>query len=269
MKKIVKIIKSFFYKIMTMNYKYVALSIFIVSILFLILLKNQVLSEYIKTITISLCINLLSSIIIIYLIDLKKENENKNKIEKKRKIIYKKLINPIRDYNNLIYNMYKSTTVEDNIDYSIFDFNSIDKEKIFDSISLIDIESKGYTYDIYKNKSLSWKEDIINETLRYINELENFYNNNLTEIDNELTEFLSEIISYKSVKNICNQILYLKVQIKSNDLLSIIGTEKIFVETNKIIKKIEPYVNLESLNLDKNIMMRNDVSPKFGSSIKK
>lgn len=269
MKKVGNKVKIIFNKIMTMNYKYVALTIFIVSTLFLIIFKNQALSEYIKTIIISLCINLISSIIIIYMIDLKKENEHKKQLEKKRKIIYKKLINPIRDYNNLIYNMYKSTTLEENIDYSIFDFNHINPQKIFDSISLIDIESKGYKYDIYKKRSLLWKEDIINETLLYINELEDFYNNNLAELDNELTELLCEIISYKYVKNICNQILSLKAQIGSKDLLNILAVEKIFVETNRIIKKIEPYVNLKSLNLNKNIMMRNDVSPKFGSSIKK
>lgn len=73
MKEVEKKFKVIFNKINTMNYKYIALTIFIGSILFLILFKNQVLSEYIKTIIISLCINLISSIIIIYMIDLKKE----------------------------------------------------------------------------------------------------------------------------------------------------------------------------------------------------
>jgi hypothetical protein len=269
MKEVEKKFKVIFNKINTMNYKYIALTIFIGSILFLILFKNQVLSEYIKTIIISLCINLISSIIIIYMIDLKKEKESKNKLEKKRNIIYKKLIIPIRNYNNLIYNMYKSTTLKDNVDYSIFEFNNINTKKIFDSISLIDIESKGYTYDIYKKRKSLWKEDIINGTLLYINELEDFYNNNLVELDNELTELLCEIISYKYIKNVCNQILYLKAQISSKDLLNILAVENIFVKTNKIIKKIEPYVDLSMLSLDKNIMNKDNISPEFGSSIKK
>ena len=75
--------------------------------------KDSSLNESIKTIAIPLLINIISSIIIISLIDFKREATAQKELEEKRKFIYSQLIIPIHEFDEFILNMYKSTVTYD------------------------------------------------------------------------------------------------------------------------------------------------------------
>ena len=184
-----------------MSYKHVVFFLTIISVILLVIVKNEPTDTYIKTIIISLSINVISSIVIIFMIDIKKENDTKRHIEERRKIIYKSLILPIREYNSLIYNLYKATTKKEKINLKYFN-NNIDIDKIFKNIKLLDVYKEGYIYDIYKKQNMLWKDIIINEYLAYIKSLKEFYNINSQFIDNELSELIFKIISYEKMNNI-------------------------------------------------------------------
>ncbi|MBQ3307028.1 MAG: hypothetical protein IJG68_02420 [Bacilli bacterium] len=132
-----------------LSYKHIVIFLTIISVILLVIVKNEPTDQYIKTIMISLSINIVLSIVIIFMIDIKKENDTKRHIAERRKIIYKSLILPIREYNNLIYNLYKATTKKEKINLKYFN-NNLDKDKIFKNIELLDVYKEGCIYDIYK-----------------------------------------------------------------------------------------------------------------------
>ena len=250
------------------NYKHIVIVLTIISIALLIIMRNEPEEMYFKTITISLAINILSSIVIIFMIDVKKENDTKKQINERRSIVYKNLIFPIRDYNNLIYNLYKATTEKKKVNLDYFDNTSLNIDKVFKNIYLLDIDKEGYIYDIYKKKSMLWKETIINVFLSYINSLKEFYNINSQYIDNELSELLYKIILNEKAKNICTQILYLNLNIKTEDLFEILNIKEIFYATKQIEKNISDYINIDSLKVEKSSIMADNVSPRFASGIR-
>lgn len=252
-----------------LNYKHIVIFLTIISIVLLVIMRNEPKEIYIKTIIISLTINILSSIVIIFMIDVKKENDTKKQIYERRAIIYKSLISPIRDYNNMVYNLYKATTKKEKINLEYFDSNSLNIDKIFNNINLLDIDKNGGVFDIYKKRSMIWKEVIINVFLSYIHSLKEFYNINSQYIDNELSELLYKIISNEKAKNICNQIIYLNANIKANDLLEILNIKEIFYNTKLIEKNISHYIDIEDLKVEKSTILSEKISPKFGSGIKK
>ena len=74
----------------------------------LAILKYVNLEDYIKTIFIAIFVNLISAVIIIYLIDVKKEDDIHKELVKKRKIVYRQLINPLKGFDSFILHMYKA-----------------------------------------------------------------------------------------------------------------------------------------------------------------
>ena len=250
------------------NYKHIVIVLTIICIALLIIMRNEPKEIYIKTIIISLAINILSSIVIIFMIDVKKENDSKKKIYERRATIYKSLISPIREYNNLIYNLYKATTEKKKIDLKYFDNSAVNFDKVFNNISLLDINKDGYKYNIYRRKSILWKEVIISEFLSYIKSLKDFYNINSQYIDNELSELLYKIISNEKTKDICNYMLNGVISTNIDDLLQILNLKEIFITTKQIEKNIEAYIDIDKLKVEKSSIMADNVSPGFASGMK-
>ena len=252
-----------------MNYKKVVIALSIFSAFFLIIFIDEPIENYIKTIIISLSINIISSNIIIFMIDIKKENEEKKQMAERRKIIYKSLIPPLRDYNTLIYNLYKATTKKEKIKVKYFNNNSLNADKIFENVKLLDIEKVGCRYNRNKKNCLIWKEIIINDFISYIDELKRFYNNNSQFIDNELSEMMYKIISQEKCKNICNFMLDGTISTDINDMLQLLHLKDIYITTKEIEKNIEKYISINDLKVEKSSIMQENVAPKYGSGIKK
>lgn len=247
------------------NYKIIATIVLILSLLMLIILINDSICNYIRTIGISIAINLISSVIIIYLIDIKKEKEEQENINEKRKIVYRKLIIPIGDFDNFILNMYKSTTTKNEMEEFVYDVNNV--EKIIKNIKLINNEKDSYIYDINLKRTQTWKETIITQILDYIYKLEKFYEDNSYILSNNLNKSTMDIISIKSNDHIVKHILQLNASISTENLLKVFNLEKIILSTFYIKSEILRVYDANTFKINKENLLRNDISPKFKSGI--
>lgn len=160
---------------MKLSYKTMAILILILAVIMLILLKDSGDLQYLRTIGITISINLISSVIIIYMIDFKKEDKAKRELEEKRKIAYQQLILPLNEFDELILNMYKSTASYDEVKNLNYNFENMDL--ILENIKLIDLNKESYIGNI-DLKTQKWKETILKGILKYVDNITNFYENN-------------------------------------------------------------------------------------------
>lgn len=250
------------------SYKTIAAVIFVISIISLLICKSAPIGEYWQSIIVSLAINLVSSVVIIYLIDIKKEKDASEELKRKRTFIYKKLVLPINRYNYLLISMYKAITSKKNFNLSIFDYNSKDYLKIFKNMNNLDLDKAGYVHDPLSNKDYSWKEIIIKEWHKYVKDIEQFYNSNSYLLDNDLSEKICAIVAYKENEMMAYQFLELDLCFEENSILfDMLGLIDIYRLTNDIQKIIADYVESNSFEIDDNFI-KNDDSTHFESGLK-
>ena len=258
MKKLIKKINS--------NYKIWAILIFILSLIILVVAKNEDLSSYFKTILISLSINLLSSIIIIYLIDIKKEIKNDKELYNKRKLLLKEIILPINKFDSFVINVYKSTVSKD--EFETFAFTEDDISKIMENLKKIDNEKPGYIYELNKKRSMVWKEIFITQIAKYVDALHTFYNNKSPILTDDLNDNIYDIVSTNYNKNIWEHILKINGDIETKDLLKVTNLENILKDTFKIKKiLINDYEFKDVFNLKMTTFTGEHMAPDFESSL--
>ena len=246
-------------------YKIIVILFLIVSIITLLVLCFTGNSSIVSVIE-NLSINLIASCLIISLINMKIDNDKEKELEERRKIIYKSLINPIRDYDGMIYNMYKATSKKKDIIISTFtNSNYVSIEKRIIKLNLF---SDGYLYDINLSRTLKWIEIINNVYFHYIESLKQFYNYNSHFIDNELSDFLYKIIRNESLKMISNQLCSGKYEIDAEKYFKIIKPLELYDVNKKIINKIKKYVDVSSLDINNSNILTDGAAPNYESGIK-
>ena len=250
------------------SYKTIATCIFIISVILIIVNISIPVNEYWQSIIVSLAVNLISSVIIIYLIDIKKEKDAESELNRRKKFIYRQLISPINNYKSLLLNMYKATTSKQDFDLLILQHGSKDYLKAFKNMNNLDLNKDGFIYNPISGRHIIWKEIIIDEIFKYIDNIETFYNNHSYFLDNDLSEKLCEIVVYKKSKILASHTLSLNVQFSgAEQFIDIFNLLKIYEITNDIIKLIIPYVNQDAFKIDKGFE-RNDISPSFESGLR-
>lgn len=252
-----------------LNYKSIAGILLLLSIIILLVFKNEPINLYLKTIITSLGINMISSIIIIYLIDLKKEKEIEKEVLEKRKCIYRKLYIPIVEFKKLILRMYKATVSEEEFYLHIYNPKGKEKINLFDKIKLLENEKKGYIYNLQMRQSVKWKYTIINESFKYIEFIDKFYNDNISLIESQLANIITKIIKYKDNKNIAIDIIENDILIHTEDIIKILGLQNIYIASIELEKYIKQYTDEDYSIIENEEFKRNDILPAFESGIDK
>lgn len=132
-------------------------------VLFQIISKDTSLNESIKTIAIPLLINIVSSIIIVSLIDFKREAAAQKELEEKRKFIYSQLIIPINKFDEFILNMYKSIVTYDEM--KSLEYNLENVPMMVNKIKLIDTNNKSYIGNLVTTQL--WRETIARQLMSF------------------------------------------------------------------------------------------------------
>ena len=132
-------------------------------ILLQIIPKDPSLKESIKTIAIPLLINIISSIIIISLIDFKREADAQKELEEKRKFICGQLIIPINKFDDFILNMYKSTVTYDEMKSLEYTLENV--PMMVNKIKLIDTNKKSYIGNLVTTQL--WRETIARQLMSF------------------------------------------------------------------------------------------------------
>ena len=250
-----------------LNYKAIATILLFFSIMILVIFINESIDLYIKTIAISLAINLISSIIIIYLIDIKKEKEIEQELFEKRQCLYKKLYFPIVEFKKLILKMYKATVSKEKFYSQIYTKKGKDPIDLFNIIESLNNEKKGYIYDYQKRKTSKWKDIIIAESLKYIEFLDKFYNDNVSLIESQLANIITKIIKYKNNKHIAIDIIKYNGLISTKDLMEVLGLQNIYNVSIELEKYIKKYTNQDYSIKENEEFKRDDIAPRFESGI--
>lgn len=254
------------------KYKKILIIITIVSFIGLMLCYTNPIKEYINNIVLSLCINVLSSVLIIWFIDLKMDEQNKKQLEERRTMIYKQLVPIIERYQNFIINLYKATTLKDEIDRAIFQGIRGVNDRIIERFKLIDLDAEGHLADIINNKNYKWKEIIMYQTADYIRDIENIYNNYSSFFSNKLSELMLKIISlsnYSVHKNKNILFICMNMQYDADTLIRMMHIEKICNITKSIIEEIKDYVEITKLNINERDYLNDEFSYKFNAGRRK
>lgn len=90
-----------------------AIVLLLISLIVLFLNKVSKIDLIFNTIFIGISINLLSSMLLIFLLDKRKQEEDEKELQEKNKIVTSNLIKIIKNFNDLIANMYKATITEE------------------------------------------------------------------------------------------------------------------------------------------------------------
>lgn len=275
------------------------ISIFIIIISTIVLIKNkfEIIELIFSTIFISLSINIISSLILIFLLDKRKEEEQQSEYEKKQLLIVNNLLNIVKGFNDLIANMYKATMKEfvqddDNILKDLY----YDVDILYNQINKIDLNKQGYiavpTDDIFTQISLDWKDCYIHNLKEYIKniiEIKKYY---FSIIDSELMNSIDKIIqSEKGIQLITNSICKDIVNVNlpkiddkkleeelienGDDIKNKVGKfafiqtnlRGIIIETNKICKYIDNITNKKNFLISKEFFNNTCTAPKIGSGL--
>lgn len=249
------------------SYKSIAIIILIFSIIMLRIFKNAPLTDYIKIIGISISINLISSVIIIYLIDFKRADDEYKELEQKRRVIYRQLINPLRDFDSFILHMYKSVVTYEEMERLDYNIENIDR--IVEKIKLIDNTKNSYIMN-GDLTSQTWKESILNQLQKFLQEVSSFNDNNSYILTNSLNENINNILIINSNKHIINSLLYYSnARIKTEDILDIFNFKQLLISSFKIKEEISEYCEVDQFKINKQYLLRDDISPRFRSGINK
>ena len=222
---------------------------------------NQI--DYIKSVVISISINLISSVIIIYLIDFKLEDDKQAEVYEKRKIIYRQLLLPLKQFDNLVLNMYKSTVTYDEMKKLCYDVENIDS--IIEKLILINNEKYSYLYSCELKRSELWKETIIIHSLNFIINIENFYKNNSSDLTNSLNNECVNILSANVNRYISERIF--EVPITTEDLLKILNFKKLLKSSFFIKNELLKYYDKNEIEVDIDKFLNDNIKPRFKSGI--
>lgn len=233
-------------------------------ILLQIIPKDPSLKESIKTIAIPLLINIISSIIIISLIDFKREAAAQKEFEEKRKFIYGQLIIPINKFDEFILNMYKSTVTYDEMKSLEYTLENV--PMLVNKIKLIDTNKKSYIGNLVTTQL--WRETIARQLRSFFENISNFHRYYSYFLTNDLIYDLNEILKiYNGTNNILSLMLHTNAQFKMEDMIEIFKLEKLIESSFKIKNEISKYYDENQFKINNENLLSEDVSPGFESGL--
>lgn len=226
--------------------------------------KDSSLNESIKTIAIPLLINIISSIIIISLIDFKREATAQKELEEKRKFIYSQLIIPIHEFDEFILNMYKSTVTYDEM--KSLEYNLENVPMMVNKIKLIDTNKKSYIGNLVTTQL--WRETIARQLMSFFENISNFHRYYSYFLTNDLICDFNEILKiYNGTNNILGLMLHINATFKMKDIIEMFKLEKLIESSFKIKNEISKYYDEDPFKINNENLLRKDVSPRFGSGL--
>lgn len=249
-----------------LSYKVVAILILLFALILLIIFMNNTFNEYFKSIIIAISINLISSVIIIYLIDFKREEDKNQEIENKRKLIYKQLIHPLISFDELISNMYKSTSSLQEMNDLEYSIDNIDM--IIEKILLLDVNKKSYVINKDLKTTQLWRQTIALKLLVLLENVEKFYGNNSYILSIELSKELDQILNIGLNKIVLNFMLDSTFSIDMEGINKVFNFKKLLIASFNIKNEISIYYPENQFKINWDNYLREDTSPIFGSGIK-
>lgn len=249
------------------SYRWLAIILLFIAVVMLVILKNTDFEEYIKYVGIAISINLISSVIIIYLIDFKREDDMNQELENKRKIIYGQLIQPLRNFDDLILNMYKSCVSFQEMEELEYNIDNVDK--ILEKIKLLDTSKEGYMRKMDFKTIPLWKETIALNFSNLLKDIDKFYADNAYYLSLGLTEDINQILKIKSNKMILNLMLNPIISMEMGSIIDVFDFKQLLFSSFNIKEEISKYYSEEQFKINKEKFLREDISPGFGSGIKK
>ncbi|WP_292887532.1 hypothetical protein [Methanobrevibacter sp. UBA212] len=267
------------------DYKKIAMILLIIAgillvsaiILLQIIPKDDSLNESIKTIAIPLLINIISSIIIISLIDFKREAAAQKELEEKRKFIYSQLIIPIIEFDKFILNMYKSTVTYDEM--KSLEYNLENVPMMVNKIKLIDTNKESYIGNLVttnNNESYIgnlvttqlWRETIARQLMSFFEDISNFHRYYSYFLTNDLICDFNEILKiYNGTNNILGLMLNINATFKMEDIIKIFKLEKLIESSFKIKHEISKYYDEDPFKINNENLLKEDDSPRFKSGL--
>ena len=267
------------------DYKKIAMILLIITVILLvsaiillqIIPKDDSLNESIKTIAIPLLINIISSIIIISLIDFKREADAQKELEEKRKFIYGQLIIPINKFDDFILNMYKSTVTYDEMKSLEYTLENV--PMMVNKIKLIDTNKKSYIGNLVttnNNESYIgnlvttqlWRETIARQLMSFFEDISNFHRYYSYFLTNDLICDFNEILKiYNGTNNILGLMLNINATFKMEDIIKIFKLEKLIESSFKIKHEISKYYDEDPFKINNENLLKEDDSPRFKSGL--
>lgn len=267
------------------DYKKIAMILLIIAgvllvlaiILLQIIPKDDSLNESIKTIAIPLLINIISSIIIISLIDFKREADAQKELEEKRKFIYGQLIIPINKFDDFILNMYKSTVTYDEMKSLEYTLENV--PMMVNKIKLIDANKESYIGNLVttnNNESYIgnlvttqlWRETIARQLMSFFEDISNFHRYYSYFLTNDLICDFNEILKiYNGTNNILGLMLNINATFKMEDIIKIFKLEKLIESSFKIKHEISKYYDEDPFKINNENLLKEDDSPRFKSGL--
>lgn len=267
------------------DYKKIAMILLIIAgvllvlaiILLQIIPKDDSLNESIKTIAIPLLINIISSIIIISLIDFKREADAQKELEEKRKFIYGQLIIPINKFDDFILNMYKSTVTYDEMKSLEYTLENV--PMMVNKIKLIDTNKESYIGNLVttnNNESYIgnlvttqlWRETIARQLMSFFEDISNFHRYYSYFLTNDLICDFNEILKiYNGTNNILGLMLNINATFKMEDIIKIFKLEKLIESSFKIKHEISKYYDEDPFKINNENLLKEDDSPRFKSGL--
>ena len=267
------------------DYKKIAMILLIIAgvllvlaiILLQIIPKDDSLNESIKTIAIPLLINIISSIIIISLIDFKREADAQKELEEKRKFIYGQLIIPITKFDDFILNMYKSTVTYDEMKSLEYTLENV--PMMVNKIKLIDTNKESYIGNLVttnNNESYIgnlvttqlWRETIARQLMSFFEDISNFHRYYSYFLTNDLICDFNEILKiYNGTNNILGLMLNINATFKMEDIIKIFKLEKLIESSFKIKHEISKYYDEDPFKINNENLLKEDDSPRFKSGL--
>ena len=267
------------------DYKKIAMILLIITVILLvsaiillqIIPKDDSLNESIKTIAIPLLINIISSIIIISLIDFKREADAQKELEEKRKFIYGQLIIPINKFDDFILNMYKSTVTYDEMKSLEYTLENV--PMMVNKIKLIDTNKESYIGNLVttnNNESYIgnlvttqlWRETIARQLMSFFEDISNFHRYYSYFLTNDLICDFNEILKiYNGTNNILGLMLNINATFKMEDIIKIFKLEKLIESSFKIKNEISKYYDEDPFKINNENLLKEDDSPRFKSGL--
>lgn len=254
------------------DYKKIAMILLIIAgillvsaiILLQIIPKDDSLNESIKTIAIPLLINIISSIIIISLIDFKREAAAQKELEEKRKFIYSQLIIPIIEFDKFILNMYKSTVTYDEM--KSLEYNLENVPMMVNKIKLIDTNKESYIGNLVTTQL--WRETIARQLMSFFEDISNFHRYYSYFLTNDLICDFNEILKiYNGTNNIFGLMLHINASFKMEDIIKIFKLEILIESSFKIKNEISKYYDEDPFKINNENLLSENVSPGFESGL--
>lgn len=281
--------------------------ILIISIIILIIcciigvlfINNKYIQFVVGTILSSLSINVFSSMILIYMLDKRKEEEEKKEYDKKRELVIYEICSSIKNFNELIANMYKATMsnpIKD--DNKILNDLYYNIDSLYAQLNLLDMNKDGYmssiTNNIWDFQSLNWKQCLLNKIKEYIDSLEKIKKNYFYLLEAEIINPMEKIINIKNsinnieqldkLLNIVPNLFDIYVPLNKENLYStnrtseniqkgekflynLLGFRNILIETRELIQYINRYNFKSDFRITKEFFNSTNTSPSIGSGL--